>query len=217
MIVVIGSVSARAAGNEVQPAGLAADVAAAAASAGSTVQLVARIGDDPAGDALLLGLTRAGIRHVATLRDPAHLTSVIGDAAEAIDPIPDDDEADDEADDVAGGDEPVAAPRSTLDPEDIGLALRYLADFRVIVVVHPDPVVLPEVVVAASWGNAHLVVVTAPGAPAPDGVPADALVLAAPHDGAAVGALLGRYAAAIDAGEAPAGAFKALMAATPTS
>ncbi len=216
MIVVIGSVSARAAGNEVQPAGLAADVAAAAASAGSTVQLVARIGDDPAGDALLLGLTRAGIRHVATLRDPAHLTSVIGDAAEAIDPIPDDDEADD----VAGGDEPVAAPRSTLDPEDIGLALRYLADFRVIVVVHPDPVVLPEVVVAASWGNAHLVVVTAPGAPAPDGVPADALVLAAPDDGAAVAAvatLLGRYAAAIDAGEAPAGAIKALMAATPTS
>ncbi len=216
MIVVIGNVSARAAGNEVQPAGLAADVAAAAASAGSTVQLVARIGDDPAGDALLLGLTRAGIRHVATLRDPAHLTSVIGDAAEAIDPIPDDDEADD----VAGGDEPVAAPRSTLDPEDIGLALRYLADFRVIVVVHPDPGVLPEVVVAASWGSAHLVVVTAPGAPAPDGVPADALVLAAPDDGAAVAAvatLLGRYAAAIDAGEAPAGAFKALMAATPTS
>ena len=70
MIVVIGAVHASGSG-EVAPAGLAAGIALAAAAAARAVELVARIGDDPAGDAVLLAFAAAGIGHVATLRDPA--------------------------------------------------------------------------------------------------------------------------------------------------
>jgi hypothetical protein len=51
--------------------GAAAAAALAAAAAGSTVQLVARVTDDPDGDAMLLHLAGAGVSHVATLRQPA--------------------------------------------------------------------------------------------------------------------------------------------------
>ena len=60
------------------PVGLSKDVltgagaiAARAAAAGEVVEAVAAIADDPAGDAILLALTDARVRHTAVLRTPA--------------------------------------------------------------------------------------------------------------------------------------------------
>jgi hypothetical protein len=50
------------------PAGLA--VALACAAAGSAVQLVGIVPDDPAGDASVLELSRSGVGHAAVLRAP---------------------------------------------------------------------------------------------------------------------------------------------------
>ena len=47
------------------------------------VQLVGRVGEDPAGEATLLALARDGIGHVATLRDPARPTPALAAAVTA--------------------------------------------------------------------------------------------------------------------------------------
>jgi hypothetical protein len=62
--------------------GPAAAAALAAAAAGSTVQLVARVVDDPDGDAMLLHLAGAGVSHVATLRQPPTADAPVLDAAD---------------------------------------------------------------------------------------------------------------------------------------
>ena len=62
--------------------GPAAAAALAAATAGSTVQLVARVADDPDGDAMLLHLAGAGVSHVATLRQPAAAGAPVLEAAD---------------------------------------------------------------------------------------------------------------------------------------
>ncbi len=189
MIVVIGEIGASGAGPGMAPSGLAAGIALAAAAAEARVELVARLGDDPAGDAVLLAFAAAGVGHVATLRDAAHATRLVEPAAEPIDP----DGLD--GDDVGGarGADERFAP--TLDAADVGLAMRYLDDYRVIVLVHPaDDSVLREVVRATDWATAHLVV-----------------VLAAPDDAAGLAGVLGRYAAAVDGGDAPATAFRAIV------
>jgi hypothetical protein len=41
------------------------------------VELIAKLGDDAAGDELLFALTRAGVGHAAMLRDPARATPVV--------------------------------------------------------------------------------------------------------------------------------------------
>jgi hypothetical protein len=46
-------------------------IAARAAADGATVEAIATIADDPAGDAILLALAKAGVRHAAVLRTPA--------------------------------------------------------------------------------------------------------------------------------------------------
>ena len=75
MIVVLGRPRAAASprtreSDGVRPAGLAAGIACAAAAAGGSVELVGSIGDDPAGDAVVVALGRAGVGHAALLRDP---------------------------------------------------------------------------------------------------------------------------------------------------
>lgn len=219
MIVVIGPTALRGEGSSATPDGLAGRIAQAAAADGSSVELVARIGDDRAGDVLLVALARAGVGHVAVLRDPTHPTAYGPQADQpdleaAIDDQPED-ERDAPAWIVAPGDAP------GLDVADVGLALRYLTDFRVVVAVHPSPEVAREAASAADWAGAHLVIATTTvdAAPALD-VPDGTLVLevADPADDAdpdsAVGARLGRYAAAVDRGDAPATAFAALTAET---
>lgn len=57
-------------------------IARAAAAAGGTVELVARITDDDRGDALIHGLATAGVGHVATLRQPPGTSEPVLDAAD---------------------------------------------------------------------------------------------------------------------------------------
>ena len=213
MIVVIGSSSLLGEGSTATPDGLANRIALAAAAAGAAVEVVAKIGDDPDGDALLVALARAGVGHVAMLREAAHLTTrypavddVAIEAALDLDP-----EA--EAAPSTATPDPAAAP--TLDAADVRLALRYLIDYRVIVAVHQPDAVVAEAVGAADWVEAHLLLVTAPGQPVPAGLPPGALVLEAADeldDVTALGERLGRYAAAVDGGTAPATAYAALTA-----
>lgn len=188
MIVVIGQVGARQSeSGDIEPSGFAAKVALAAAAEGAKVEVVTRLGDDPAGDAVLLTFAHAGIGHVATLRNGGVRTSIDPAATSDVD--------------EPQASEQVSAEGLDLDSADIGLALRYLSNYRVIVLAHPlGPDVVEEALAAAGWGAAHLVVVSAPGKAAPPD-PADALVLAAERDAEATASRLGRYAAAVDAGD----------------
>jgi len=221
VIVVVGNPGWRGA-EPAGPAGRACDIAVEAARRGSRVELVGRTGDDPAGDALLLALTRAGVGHVAMLRDPSRATPIAVSGA---------DDADDEqflAGDGAfgdavrtGGESRAVVGRAggagpTLDAADVSLGLGYLTAFAVLVVVDDVPVpILPVAAEAADYAGAHLVLLVAPeaaehGVP-PAGLPAAATVLAAPSatDDRAFAALVGAYAAALDGGDDPRAAFAA--------
>jgi pfkB family carbohydrate kinase len=203
VIVVVGNPIACAphAGNGL--AGVPAGAAAAAARAGATVQLVGKAGEDRAGDDLMLALARAGVGHVALLRDPAHPTPI----AEAFD---EDDET---------GDAPAKAPsvipadsaeRPSLDAADVELALRYLQDYTTVVIAEPQPDAVMSIVVdAAAFAGAALLLVVdgAAGGSAP---PASAVVFETPGadpDGA-FATMLGELAAAIDRGTPVAAAFR---------
>jgi hypothetical protein len=220
VIVVIGAIGLRGTIEEPAIDGLAPEIARAAAAAGARVELISKAGDDPAGDAVLLALARAGVGHVATLRDPARLTPVRPQPDEPTDPA--DPAAEAEIDLASEGDvgatgEPDSAPEAppTLDAADIALALRYLTDFEVLVAVHASSDLLAEAVVAAGWTGARLVVVVESDTDIPAGVPADALVVAAAADDAeGVGARIGRYAAALSRGDDAATAYRDLTAAT---
>lgn len=210
--------------DEPAPDGLAPEIACAAAASGARVELISKVGDDPAGDTVLLALARAGVGHVATLRDPARLTPVRPRADEPTDP------ADPSVDSIDAGHADAAAtpgatassgaspaePEPTLDAADIALALRYLTDFEVLVAVHSSPDLLAEAVSAASWSGARLVVVVEPETEVPAGLPPDALVVAAtPDDAEGVGARIGRYAAALSRGDDAAAAYRELTAVPP--
>lgn len=205
MIVVVGQPYLRGHGVDAQAGGLAARVAIRAAAAGSRVELIAKIGDDPVGDELLLALARAGVGHVATLRDASRPTT----RREA---VADDDAVASDAND-AGPSEDASTPDggSTLEAADVALALRYLGDYSVVVAQPQAPEVLSEAIAAAAWAAAHLVVVLGPGTSPPTDIPDDALVLAVSDaEGQDIGELVGAYAAAVDAGEAPGTAFARL-------
>jgi len=204
VIVVIGDVAGRRRdANGVGPGGPAAAVAMAAAEAGATVEIVTRVGDDVAGDAVVLALAQSGIGHVATIRDAGRRTPVLPDTTDGADPGTDALPA--ETIDVDASEAPA------VDAADIGLALRYLSDFRVIVLMHPsDPAIFREASEAAGWAGAHLVVVTVPTSDPVGDVPDGALAISADEDTEGVATLLGRYAAAVDRGEEPAAAYAAL-------
>ena len=221
MIVVIGALGLRGTIDEPAPDGLAPEIAAAAAAAGARVELISKAGDDPAGDAVLIALARAGVGHVATLRDPARLTPVRPAPNEPTDPA---DPALDDAVESPAGDkaatEPDPAPRPslndadpTLDAADVALALQYLTEFEVLVAVHASPELLAEAISAARYSGARLVVVVPEESEVPTGVPADALVVAAAADDAeGVGPRIGRYAAALSRGDDAAAAYRDLTA-----
>ncbi|MBJ7360824.1 MAG: hypothetical protein JHD27_04230, partial [Chloroflexi bacterium] len=78
MIVVIGTVSARAEGATYGLGSYAATVALALAAAGEPVEMVSKIGVDAAGEAVITKLAAAGIGHVALIRDGALATAVDG-------------------------------------------------------------------------------------------------------------------------------------------
>ena len=189
------------------PAGRACGIALAAAGSGARVALMGRIGDDPAGDALLIALGRAGVGHAALLRDPARSTLIRRL------PETEGDELFEAA--LRNGHRPAldvdeAGPR--LEPADVELGLRYLGAFDVLVVDDNAPIdVIPACVEAAAFAGARLVVLIRSPDGAPDGLPEDTTVLVAPEeDGEAFPRLVGRYAAALDAGSEPEAAFAAV-------
>ncbi|HET8785483.1 MAG TPA: hypothetical protein VFM38_07610 [Candidatus Limnocylindrales bacterium] len=202
MIVVIGSLRLHGAGDDAEAVGLAASIAAAAATDGALVEVIARVGDDPPGDSLLLALARHHIGHVAVLRDPARST-IVTRATTDIDVAAthvQDDATDDEG------------PR--LEAADANLALRYLPQASVIVAVHLADDVLAEAIDGAAWAESALVVVVPPQAGVPAGLPANAVTLEVEDtDDSAAGGAIGRYAAALDRGETPRDAYDGLVAA----
>ncbi|MEO8438110.1 MAG: hypothetical protein ABI562_06585 [Chloroflexota bacterium] len=218
MIVVIGSPIGRLVDGATFAGGMAARVALAAASSGRTVQLVGRTGDDAIADAVVLDLAGGGVGHVALLRDPARATPVeVGteegeaDAAGTLDG----DEADAETDAVSQGEGPVATPGPALEPADVDLGLRYLTDFKVVVLAEPsDPATIAIVADAVRWADARLVLVLGAGKRMPDGLPDDAVVFEAPTDDpdGAFATLVGTFTAAVDGGTDPGPAFRASIA-----
>lgn len=190
-------------------AGRAVAVARAAIQIGAGVELIGKVGRDPAGDAVLIALAADGIGHAAVLRDPARPTPAL-----AFEPV---------EDDVplaaaVGDDEPtddgwaVPDPRQAmlaLDAGDLDLALRYLSDYRVLVIAEPlADDALAVVVEACAFGGAFLVVALEPNGALPD-LPAEATVFEAPDadpDGL-FGRTVGRFAAGLDQGLAGAQAL----------
>jgi hypothetical protein len=221
MIVVLGQPSYREP-SSTEPGravGAAVGVARAAVGAGAAVQLVARIGADAPGDAVLLDLALATIGHAAILRDAGRITpslppesndnpspdAEVGAGLLNADPGPDNPSHEKQPD-------PRLGVAFGLDPEDVELALQYLAGYSVIVVAEPlADAALAVVAEAAAFAGAQLIVVTAPGAARPALDPSITVTLleAPPEDpDEQFAALVGRYAAALDAGVVADEAFR---------
>jgi hypothetical protein len=210
VIVVVGSPVGRIVDGRITLTGMAAVTARAAAVAGAEVQLVGRVGDDPGADALLLELAGAGIGHVAVLRDPARPTPVEGES---------DADGTDDPEPVDAGTEPTLPQHVPieLDPGDVELGLRYLTEFAVLVLEPPaSPDVLRVAIEGARWANAALILVVEGETPPDLGSAPDAIVLAAPVDDpdGAFAMVVGRLAAALDAGADPATAFRDVVMTT---
>lgn len=181
-----------------RPGGATAIAALTAARGGVRVEIVGKVGDDDAGDALVLALAQAGVGHVALLRDPARATPIVVEAefADAFDAEEEDD----------GASLAPAAPglAPALDAADVDLGLRYLTSFRAVVVPEPAPAAVSAIAAeAARYAEAELIVVVAQGDEAALGrdVPAGAVVLAVPGPtDDAFAELLGDVAAEVDAG-----------------
>jgi len=210
MIVVVGLPAyADSPGGEKCAGGMAVDVAAAATARGSTVELVGKVGEDGAGDAVVVALGRLGIGHATLLRDPVRPTPVLTSAAAV---------GDDSAELDADTPLPTVLPenpaeRPSLDAADVDLALRYLPASTVIVVTDPlAQGALGAAIEAVAFAAARLVVVVSAGSPPPQ-VPAEATVLEAPvDDDGSFGRMVGTYAAALDSGADPAAAFRKAVA-----
>ena len=203
MIVVVGSPVVGLGEDGLRAGGMAAGIARTAAAAGAEVQVVGKVGEDPGGEAVLLDLAAANVGHVAILRDPSRATPASAPPP-ADEPAFDDDGSSTDLDSASS-----TTDGLSLDPADIELALRYLPDYRVLVVA--DSLAEPSLRVAlaaASWNGAALVVIV-PAGSTQSVVADDATVIEAPPadpDDAFAG-IVGGYAAAIDRGEEPAEAF----------
>ncbi len=211
MIVVIGSPIGRLRDLDVVAGGVAARVALAAAGAGSVVQLVGKTGDDPIADTVVLDLARGGVGHVALLRDPARATPMESLAPDDLGP---DDEAPPSATDPATATTADPNPGPALEPADVDLGLRYLTDFRVVVLAEPaNPEIVGIVAEAARWGASRMVMVVRNGEAVVDGLPADVVVFEAPDDDpdGLFASVVGTFAAGLDQGTDADAAFRASL------
>ena len=174
----------------VVPGGLCVAIARAAVAAGASVELVGSIVDDAAGDAVVLELARAGVGHAALLRAPAS-----------------------RAPDGDGGD---GSPLPPLDEGDVQLGLDYLLEFTVLLLAEQlGPAAEAVAVDAAVFRGAQVVAVVPHGASPSDRLAGVATVLEAPdEDGGAFAWMIGRFAAELDRGAAPADGFTRAAAAT---
>jgi hypothetical protein len=207
VIVVVGSPLVGVTDAGLRAAGMAAGIARAAAAAGAEVQVVGKVGEDPGGEAVLIDLATALVGHVAILRDPSRPTPAALPAPHDDMPLFEDAEGEPSADGDKAATE--AAQGLSLEPADIELALRYLPDYRVLVIAVPLPdASLKVALAAAGWNGAALVIVVPAGSTQP-ATGDDATVIEAPADDPddAFAGIVGAYAAAIDRGEEPAEAF----------
>ncbi len=182
MIVVLGRPTAAIVDGTVVPAGLAAEIALAAAAAGTQVELVGSIGDDDTGDAVTVALGRRGVGHAALLR--------IGGAATVRDD---------------------ATPPTRLDARDVDLGLRYISTVSVLVVAEPLPPDVTAVVAeAAAYHSAPLIAVVESGAqPDTSFGAANATVLSVPAgDPLPFARMVAAYATDLVRGVPPAAAFE---------
>jgi hypothetical protein len=206
VIVVVGSPVGRVESGAVRAAGTASQIALAAAGSDRSVQLIGRIGDDPTADAVLIDLARGGVGHVALLRDVSHPTPLEPALAPPAD-----------LDDASEAIPPSLVRGLPMDADDVGLGLRYLTGFEVVVFADGQDAAVRSVVAdAARWAGARLVVVAEPAASPPSDLPPDAVVFQAPEadpDGV-FAALVARFAVALDAGTEPGDAFRASVEAT---
>jgi len=206
VIVVVGSPLVGLTETGLRAAGMASGIARAAAAAGAEVQVVGKVGEDPGGDAVLLDLAAGHVGHAAILRQPSQPTPATS-AAPADEPAFDDGDAKPPTPDDR--DSMTAAAGLSLEPADIELALRYLPDYKVLVVA--DSLGEPSLRVAlaaASWNGAALIVIV-PAGSKQSHAGDDATVIEAPPDDPddAFAGIVGAYAAEIDRGEEPAEAF----------
>lgn len=152
--------------------------------------------------------------------DIARGAVVTGAGVQLVGVVPDDDDGDRSLIELAQSGVGHAAvlrePRRTLEPADLDLALRYLPEVRVVVLVEMPAAVVGVASDHAAWTGAALVVI---GGAAVDGptldLPTDATVLKAPErdpDGTFAG-FVGAFAARLDAGETPADAWAATTSA----
>lgn len=209
VIVVVGNPVVRAPELGGGPAGPAVLAALAAAGAGSRVELVGKAGDDARGDDLLLALGRGGVGHVAVLRDAAHPTPVLTRHASSDRRSP----ALEPDDDVVSIEPSDPSARPGLDAADVQLALRYLPDYRVLLVAEPQSDEIVSVIAdAAAYAGATLVVTVDRGwqGTTPDG----ALVVEADTTDpeSRLAELLGAVAWRIEHGATPDHALREVMA-----
>jgi ribokinase len=213
VIVIVGSPIAQPSSHGIAAGGLSAAIALAAARAGAAVQIVGRVGEDAAGDQVLLALAAAGVGHVAVLREPGRPTPAapprVGESPSPDGPALGESLLDDSHGALADGDPSPAG--LSVDAADLELALRYVPDYRVLVIAADlDPPALEAVVAAAGWSGAHLVAVIGEGSPT-ERLPERTTVLERPAsdpDGV-FGKIVAAYAVALDQGDEPAAAFAA--------
>jgi hypothetical protein len=209
VIVIVGSPVAMPRDGGLDAAGLAASIGRDVARTGAAVEVVGRIGEDAAGDAVLLDLAEAGVGHVAVLRESGRFTPAAAPTGDPVAPDGPDPGTVLLADDMEAEPEPDTETGLSMDAADLQLALRYLPDYRVVIVVDDlDAAALETVVAAAGWAGAHLIVLVAAGQPSA-ALPADATVLERPrHDpDGAFAQVVASYAVALDQGREPAAAF----------
>jgi hypothetical protein len=207
--------------------GSAAAIARACTIAGAAVQIAGKIGDDPAGNELILALSRDGIGHVALLRDAGRATLIerspvsadpeidapTVDAALALETDDGGAKSRDASDASAGaGASPQAGPFA-MAPEDLDLALRYLVSFAVLVVAEPLPSdTLAVAAEAASFSGAHLIVAArTTDDEGPAGVAVTLLEPPLADPDGDFAALVARYAVALDGGQSPNSAFRGAL------
>jgi hypothetical protein len=188
--------------------GLVVEVAAAARRRGAHVELVGKVGNDGAGDAVVVSLGRLGIGHAALLRDPARPTPVlVADASNDV-------EVDEDAPAALLLPEDADA-RPALEAADLGLALSFLPGAGVVVLADPiSDLAIAAGIEGAAFAGARLIVLLPAGSPPPP-VPAEATVLEAPlDDDGSFGRMVGVFAGALDAGLDPAAAFNEAVSAS---